>query len=292
MTLDHPRMRPRCLPLVALVLGIIAWCAAKPAAAQLITADPYDPDQARYRGFVYPGYVSDPYLGGRALFMGGPAGANQMQNYYRGVEGGLTDPRRGGRFSRFDSSYRQSDEIAGRSYQPNADVDEAYYADKEERDAVYFKASREKDPRKKAELMKEYQTLNQKLTRDAAPNRARNAAAARSKTDRSDAAPGTARRGGSSAPPVPGLAPREPGSKPSTRPRAARATRSVPELPILEVLGQANASARENSTSQPSSGGANDKPPNPTDTLRRAQSDARSAAPPVPNLRSESPRPR
>ncbi len=296
MALDRPRMRPRSSRLFALMLGFLACSAARPAVAQLATPDPYDPDQAPYKGFVYPGYLSDPYLGGRALFMGGPAGANQMQNYYRGVEGGATDPRRGtGRFSRFDESYRLSDEVAGRFYQPNGDVDQAFYAAKQERDEVYFKALREKDPRKRAALMKEYEELTQKTSREASAfPRTGDSSAARPKSDRNDRPTRASNRAGSTAPPVPGLAPREPGASRGSLARAGRPSRNAPEMPILEVLGLSGPSARENSrrASSPASGPG--RLADPTETLRRAQSGSGSgsAPPAVPNLPTNPPRPR
>jgi hypothetical protein len=290
MALDLGSARRPCLWLVAVVLGTFGL--ARPAIAQLQTTDPYDPYGTQFKGYAYPGYVPDPFLGNRSLYMSGPAGANQLQNYYQSLQSPLQDPRRGtDRFSRFDQSFRALDEVAGRTYQPNADVDGAFFEAKQKRDRAYFRALQEKDPKKKAALMQEFQELAKKLRDLSAPPRTRGASAKTGADKPGRGQEGTPRRG-SAAPPVPGLAPRDvmnrsPAARGGAGGRggasAGRANADLPELPFLEVLaresGEASAATgrgNENSTNRPTS-------PNPSDILQRAQgSEPRSRAPEVP----------
>jgi hypothetical protein len=58
---------------------------------------------------------------------------------------------------RYYNAFRRYDEEFDRVYRPNQDVDRVYNERRSSRESIYFKAFREKDPRRRAELMKSFQ---------------------------------------------------------------------------------------------------------------------------------------
>ncbi len=62
-------------------------------------------------------------------------------------------------------AYRRFDPEFDRNYRPNKEADKSYYSDQERRNTKYFEAVREKDPRKRAQLLREYNLENLRSAR-------------------------------------------------------------------------------------------------------------------------------
>lgn len=143
-----------------------------------IGADPYDPDSIMYRPFVYPGQAINPSLPnqGRLDIIGnGGSRRNSFQDYLD--SGGASDDlfgRSGRGSSRFDSGARSAnDSTTGldRSYVPNRD--DTFYEDQAERQRKYFAALREKDPKKRAAMLRDVETASRKATASLSTGRMR-----------------------------------------------------------------------------------------------------------------------
>jgi hypothetical protein len=140
------------------------------ARAQFYSTDPYDPYGRAYRSFAYPGAGYNPSLPNHTMFGEGGIGPdayssmspfNQFEAY---INSGPSAP--GLRSGRYDQAYRAYDDVFDRTYSSAGagqyDVDEPYYNNLRERDDLYFKALKEKDPKKRAELMRDLDKLNRK----------------------------------------------------------------------------------------------------------------------------------
>lgn len=163
-----------------------------PGLAQQSTLDPYKPDTRRYQAFADPG----------AAFR--PGFPNPLGNGQRNLYGQL-DPSENGYggfdpfappyYNRFSSSLNRAGAAYGRAagalsrqpstgpMDPQALLDQKFYEEQQSREdpylklqhkkeELYFKALMEQDPKKRAELMKEYQRATQKSAQAlAAPRR-------------------------------------------------------------------------------------------------------------------------
>lgn len=174
-------------------LLLAGLCLAGPSAwAQQSTLDPYKPDTRRYQAFADPGAVMRPGFPD-------PRGAGQRQLY------GPLDPSEKGYggfdpfappfYNRFSSSLNRAGAAYGRSTADLARqaqsgpmslqerLDRQYYEDlqkrqdpyfklQEKREDLYYKAIMERDPKKRAELMRQYERASQRSTQAlAAPRR-------------------------------------------------------------------------------------------------------------------------
>ena len=63
-------------------------------------------------------------------------------------------------------AYRRFDQEFHRTYRPNEAADRSYYDDQEKRNDKYFQALREPDPRKRSQLLREYNLDNMRAARD------------------------------------------------------------------------------------------------------------------------------
>lgn len=78
---------------------------------------------------------------------------SELDQLYGGRETSTGRSRDSGRYY---NAYRKYDEDFGRLYRPNQDVDKIYNERKTTRESMYLKAFREKDPKKRAALMKDF----------------------------------------------------------------------------------------------------------------------------------------
>lgn len=173
MSLAWPNNSRHLASAALLFLANLGW--AGQSLAQDHTADPYKPYNQQYEQFVYPtypgGYGLSPNQGvleGRS----GYSGANQFQRFLDAegeagfdVSGGR---RRSGPGVPYYSAYRQYDREYDRVYQPNKASDQSYYEDKQARHEKYLAYLKERDPKKRAELYREYTSNARKVTRDLA----------------------------------------------------------------------------------------------------------------------------
>jgi hypothetical protein len=238
MSVDWSKKSRHLASAVLLFLASMGW--AGRSRAQDHTADPYKPYNQQYEQFVYPtyptGYGLSPNQGvleGRSGF----SGANQFQRFLEaegdaGVEFGQ-GRRRSGPGIPYYSAYRQYDQEYDRVYQPNKTSDESYYKDRNARHEKYVAYLKERDPRKRAELYREYISDSRKVSRDLANPRGtsarRTSASGPSTTKPEDRASGIGTRRGNPT------APAAEGSTRSPLSSGARAGSARPRKPS-EVL--------------------------------------------------------
>lgn len=156
--------------LTGLALPLAATQAPQALAQGGFGADPYRPYNNQYDAFVFP---IAPGEGGvvpseGAMSRAGMARANRFQDYMNGVT---------------NSDYRTQRRLDPRSessaqYRPNRKVDEesGYNKKQEMVSEAYFAYIREKDPRKRAELLKDYQKIQAKPIKEFALEAKRKAA--------------------------------------------------------------------------------------------------------------------
>lgn len=159
----------------------LAWFGLSTAClGQSIGVDPYDPWNAMYRPFVFPGAVPNSAIPNQSR-IGIIGNGNRNSDFsINNPDPGL-DPARGfgGRFVPYYlRSYRRGDGALGstsrsagaatgrdRSYMANRG--DTFYEKQQVRDQKFFEALRERDPRRKAELMRQ---LNQEKRTAARPS--------------------------------------------------------------------------------------------------------------------------
>jgi hypothetical protein len=169
-----------CRPLRARLLVVLAvgWLAL-PAARVMgqLTPDPYN-IVGEYNGQYAPFmYAIEPAPGGmfpnqaRLQERAGYRSANRFQNYVESLDGSLPESdlpnlgRRSGAGTPYYRANRQYDRDFGRIYQPNEVADKSFYTDQDSRNSRYFEAMRERDPRKRAQLLREYNMENLRSAR-------------------------------------------------------------------------------------------------------------------------------
>jgi len=134
--------------------------------------DPYRPFNQQYDAFVYPVAPGQgdvvPNEGAMNRF--GTSRSNQFQDYMRslGENGGTYRSQR-----RLDPK-----DFREQQYQPNRKVDEqsGFYEKQDVVSQAYFAYIRERDPKKRAELLKEYQKERSKPAKSFAPSAKRRSA--------------------------------------------------------------------------------------------------------------------
>ncbi|MGE3822273.1 MAG: hypothetical protein AB7I30_22895 [Isosphaeraceae bacterium] len=155
-----------CLATI-LTLGVGAWLSQSAALGQH-TPDPYNivgEYNNQYEPFMYARepnaeslFPNQNRLRDRAAYRS----ANRFQSYLDGA-GSLDGEfdtganfRRSGGGSPYFQAYRKYDEGFNRVYRPNEKADEAYFSELDQRNQKYFDAMKERDPRKRAQLLREY----------------------------------------------------------------------------------------------------------------------------------------
>lgn len=126
---------------------------------QLYTTDPYDPAGRPFRGYVYP-RGGDEFAAGYAPRARGYVAPNQLDRYTDDLDMPL-----GSRGSRYDSAFRRFDEDFGRVYQPT-DKDKKYVEERERRERNLIGAMTERDPKKRASLLREAEQESKKASSD------------------------------------------------------------------------------------------------------------------------------
>jgi hypothetical protein len=162
----RPRDRIGMAAVVALCVGLGLGAESH---AQGWTPDPYNivgEFNRQYQSYMFNTYPSG---GGqvpnqdRLEPMGGPRSANQFGSYVESLDGEDDFERPAAGMSRgsgpgtpYYRAYRRYDQEFKRTYRPNNDADESYYRDQDRRNAKYFKAMGESDPRRRAQMLREY----------------------------------------------------------------------------------------------------------------------------------------
>ncbi len=244
--------------------------------AQGFGPDPFRPYNNQYDAYTYP-------LGGSgydaaqaaAMMRSGLRGANQFDNYLAEIQGlGRSGTERYGQGlpyfrSAIDPNF---DKDQKREYRPNYRVDRSFEATQRRLTAKYLAYFDERDPKKRAQLLREYQQIRRESNRaltahretpsrvvesaERAISRDRDRPSAR---EREEEVPGTTTRSAAprlrSSDPSMRTAPRAiPPPRRSNRPRVPSSTERTPS----DVLDRAGRLESSSGTSRPSAGSAPD----------------------------------
>jgi hypothetical protein len=168
-----------------MVVLAVAWVvlAGAKSLAQGLTPDPYNivgEGNAQYAPFMY---AVQPTAGSmfpnQDRLLQDHAGyryANRFQSFMEGLngpglEGDLGPGGRAGLGTPYYRANRRYDRDFDRLYRPNRDADATYYSSQEARNTKYFEAMQEKDPQKRARLLREYNLENLRAARNLSLNR-------------------------------------------------------------------------------------------------------------------------
>ncbi len=136
---------------MGLGLAMLMWAGLSEVSAQS-AYNPYEPMNNQYRAYARPGGLNpfDAMNSGRSQ-------NNTLESELDSLIGGReTATGRSRDTDRYYNSFRKYDEDFNRLYRPNVDIDKAYNERRTSRESTYFKALREKDPKKRAELMRQF----------------------------------------------------------------------------------------------------------------------------------------
>jgi hypothetical protein len=255
--------------------------------AQGFGPDPFHPYNSDYSQYVWPIAPANDY-GYNSPGIRGLRGANQFQNYMNSLQGlGTASNARGGVGTPYYRANRAYDRDFGRVYQPNKNADQEFDSYKERSTDLYFKYLRERDPKKRSELFREYSRARSESDRALTTSRSNTRTSTRSSASDgrslgSSEREGTRERDLLGAPPL--LSTDRPRSRTGERTRARGEESSAPDLmgpPPLplgnsaagsefgrtlnptEVLERAIRSERERSRVSPRRRGAGPVPPGP-----------------------------
>jgi len=250
------------LGLLAILLGLIS----PEANAQGHTPDPYNivgEYNNQYEPYMY---ASQPTDGGvfpnqsRMMERSGVRASNRFQSFSDSLDGAEPDDapagalRRSGAGTPYYRAYRQFDQDFDRLYRPNKDADSTFYTGVNQRNQKYFEAMRETDPRKRTQLLRDYNLDNMKAARGLSNNRntpEREPVTTRPGTSASRTGPTASlttpggRRVTSPVPspagrPRPRTTPRPPGRAPGAAGRATNGSSPDDVLKRSELLERAN----------------------------------------------------
>jgi hypothetical protein len=183
MNFLHHESMNRLVTLVLVGLAIVVT--TRPTRAQF-NGDPFDPYRAAYRSSSVP--MSNQFAPGQPRRVVSP-GMGTVPGIGRPSDLSFTIPPLGpptgvGRLDRIEEElfgplgdvYRRYDEDFNRVYRPNEFVDrESGFAEaQEERRRLYLQASQERDPQRRAELMRKYQDLSRRISLGLSPSASRN----------------------------------------------------------------------------------------------------------------------
>jgi hypothetical protein len=140
------------------------------------TPDPYNivgEYNSQYEPYMYATYPTVPGMGtglDRFQSRSGVFNSNAFQGYLsegdevadlsRPVPRGMSGPG-----TPYYRAFRRYDQEFQRTYRPNELADRAFYSNQQQRNDKYFQALREQDPRKRAQLMREYNLENLRSAR-------------------------------------------------------------------------------------------------------------------------------
>jgi hypothetical protein len=262
----------------------LVWLGAAPACrAQGFGPDPFQPYNSQYIPFVYPVAPGPTDFGYNRGGVNGIRGANQFMDYLNSLQGpglgagtgGGGAGSRGGIGTPYFQANRAYDREYDRIYRPNKEADAKYESDQGKYTQLYFEYLREKDPKRRMELFRDYTRARRQAEQDLVAPRA---TAARAGT-RSPRRSMTAAEGGEAA----GLRGRDRSSPPPVLPsRGGRARSGRADSGNSPEIGPAPSPFGDSSARSSTS-----RPVVPSEVLDRAKRTDRSRStrvrPPSPN---------
>jgi len=129
--------------------------------------DPFRPYNSKYDAFVYPIAPGPLDYGPNLRVQSGIRGANQFEAYMNMLQGGQAGVRgaAGGPGTPYFRANRAYDREYGRIYQPNKEADASFQSNQDIVNDLYFKYLRERDPKKRAELYRDYNRARMRADR-------------------------------------------------------------------------------------------------------------------------------
>jgi len=160
-------LRNTVLPLF---FGVLLAAAAR---GQGFGPDPFQPYNQQYAPFVTPIAPGPLDYGYNNPAARGIRGANQFQDYLQSLQTSAAGARAGGAgvgVPHFQAN-RAFDREFGRIYQPNKVADLRFEANQASVNELYFEYLREKDPKKRAEIFRNYNRARSRADRELASPR-------------------------------------------------------------------------------------------------------------------------
>ncbi|QEH33740.1 hypothetical protein OJF2_22460 [Aquisphaera giovannonii] len=156
------RFRGTLLGTMALGAAVMFGCGTT-ARAQGYGPDPFRPYNSQYNAYIYPVAPSMNYGYNNAPPVVGSAGG--YQNYLDSLSGMANG--RGGAAVPYNQANRAYDEQFGRIYRPNREADAQFERRQQKANDIYFQYFREKDPKRRAQLLRDYNRARTLEERDA-----------------------------------------------------------------------------------------------------------------------------
>jgi len=160
-------LRNTALPLL---LGVLLATAAR---GQGFGPDPFQPYNSQYAPFITPTAPGPMDYGYNNGLGRGIRGANQFENYLNSLQDSVAGARAGGAGTGipYYQANRAYDPEFGRIYQPNKVADERFDANQASVNQLYFEYLREKDPKKRAAIFRNYNRARSRAVRELAAPR-------------------------------------------------------------------------------------------------------------------------
>lgn len=148
------------------------------------TPDPYNivgEYNNQYEPYMYASYPTSPGSVPNQNRLNTPPPASRTANSFQsfmesdddslGERGQPGATRRSGPGVPYYRAYQHLDDKPNRTYRPNSEIDDAFYSNQKQRDKKYFEALREQDPRKRAQMLRDYALDNMRSSREASAGR-------------------------------------------------------------------------------------------------------------------------
>jgi len=183
----NPSRSPSCgfpglrFAVFALLIPLVCLEAAPACLAQSgFGPDPFRPYNSQYDPFIYPVAPGPMDFGYNRGGVNGIRGANQFEAYLNSLQdanlgtgaGASGAGLRGGIGTPYFRANRAYDREYNRVYQPNKEADAKFESDQSKVTSLYFEYLREKDPKKRIELFREYSRARRLAQSDLAAPRA------------------------------------------------------------------------------------------------------------------------
>ncbi len=154
-------------PTILALCLFLTMASGQTVSAQGFGPDPFRPYNNQYDAFTYPlgpsGYDA---AQSAAMMRSGLRGANQFENYLAEIQGwGRSDTERYGQGLPYFRSAVDPNLAERRDYRPNRSTVQSFEETQQRLTAKYLAYFDERDPKKRAQLLREYQQFRRQSTR-------------------------------------------------------------------------------------------------------------------------------